>query len=307
MLPPYDLKNKSFTKAMRGYNPVEVDEYIEFLIEKYTELYRENDELERKLKTVVARLDEIKNDEDSIRSTMLDAKRAANKIKADAEARAESIVLSAKTSCNTILANFNSKIELGRDTLAELQRDAFELKKELFSRYSEHIKLIEKLTEGIDEDSIPPITELRQQVLDGIKADVLAKHSNEANSENHLENETPAEVTDEQFTMPNELFESATAVYDTVEEDTDISLKVEREPLVANEKLGFKGSVMELNRQYKESGDEIVNTPDSDIEEETSYLDFVKSVTGKDSEDEKKKADFEMLFDEGKNKKRKKF
>ena len=47
MLPPHELKNKTFGKAMRGYNPVEVDEYIEFLIEKYTELYRENDELER--------------------------------------------------------------------------------------------------------------------------------------------------------------------------------------------------------------------------------------------------------------------
>ena len=114
MLPPHELKNKTFTKSMRGYNPVEVDEYIEFLIQKYTELYRENDELERKLRAAVTHLDELKGDEDSIRSTLIDAKRAANKIKADAEDRAEAIVRSAKSSCNAILSDFNRKIELGR-------------------------------------------------------------------------------------------------------------------------------------------------------------------------------------------------
>ena len=31
MLAPHELKNKSFTKTMRGYNPQEVDEYIDFL------------------------------------------------------------------------------------------------------------------------------------------------------------------------------------------------------------------------------------------------------------------------------------
>ena len=62
MLPPYELKNKEFSKAMRGYNTTEVDEHFAFIIEKYTELYRENDELERKLKTAYAKLDEINPD-----------------------------------------------------------------------------------------------------------------------------------------------------------------------------------------------------------------------------------------------------
>ena len=65
MLAPHELKNKTFGKAVRGYNPNEVDDYIDFLIEKYTELYRENDELERKLKIVVTNLDEIRDEEES--------------------------------------------------------------------------------------------------------------------------------------------------------------------------------------------------------------------------------------------------
>ena len=50
MLAPHELKNKQFQKTFKGYNPQEVDEYLAFVLEKYTELYRENNELERKLR-----------------------------------------------------------------------------------------------------------------------------------------------------------------------------------------------------------------------------------------------------------------
>ena len=62
MIPPYELKDKEFQTVFKGYSKTEVDEYLAFVIEKYTELYRDNDELERKLKTAYAKLDEIKNE-----------------------------------------------------------------------------------------------------------------------------------------------------------------------------------------------------------------------------------------------------
>ena len=40
MLAPHELKNKQFQKTFKGYNPQEVDEYLAFVLEKYTELYR---------------------------------------------------------------------------------------------------------------------------------------------------------------------------------------------------------------------------------------------------------------------------
>ncbi len=292
MLPPHELRNKTFTKAVRGYNPVEVDEYIDFLIEKYTELYRENDELERKLKTTLTRLDEIKNDEDSIRSTLIDAKRAANQIKADAEERAENIVRSAKSSCNTILSDFNVKIEAGRDMLAELQRDAFALKNELFARYSEHIKFIEKLTQDMDESAIPEPGELHRKAVDAIKNEIFSMYTSKADENADIpETEKYAAPDDVQTDTESDIFNEGEP------------LVVDREPLIAPTKQGLRDSVKELNRIYKDSGDEIINTPDSDTGDDAGYLDFVKSVTGKT--DSKKDADFDMLFDDGKKKRRK--
>ena len=49
MIAPHELKNKVFNKAVRGYNCSEVTEYIEFILEQYTELYRENSELKNEV------------------------------------------------------------------------------------------------------------------------------------------------------------------------------------------------------------------------------------------------------------------
>ncbi len=340
MLPPHELKNKTFSKAMRGYNTVEVDEYIDFLIAKYTELYRENDELERKLKAAVTRLDELKNDEDSIRSTLIDAKRAAGKIKADAEDRAEAIVRSAKSSCNTILRDFNAKIDLGRDVLAELQRDAFELKQELFERYSEHIRFIEKLTADFDEESIPEPAVLRKEAVNSIKQSIAETYASQRPSA--PEDPEPEDSTQVTFTAPDapppepDVPENAIGISETnivpfpdADKDPEPSfreydrsdmadalaeataeadsLEIRRSALTPAPKQGIRDSVKELGKAYKESSSDVINTPDSDISDEMSYLDFVKSVTGSPSENDSRRDDqLDILFDDGKKKKKKK-
>lgn len=302
MLPPHELKNKSFTKTMRGYNPIEVEEYVDFLIEKYTELYRENDELERKLKVAVTRLDEIKSDEDSIRSALVDAKRAANKIKADAEERAEAIVRAAKSSCNTILADFNEKIILGRDTITELRLDAMRLKQELFEKYSEHIRYIEALTAGLDETPIPDVSELNRQALDSLKAGIFEMYKSKPHTA-----DTAAKVEDEFAGLTDDA--GTTREFDIApdfpEPDDSNALSVERTALVESSRgLGIKEQAMELGKAYKGETADVVDTPDSDTVDDSAYLAFIKSVNGKQSaEHTAKDADFDMLFNDSKNKK----
>lgn len=332
MLPPHELKNKTFSRSMRGYNPVEVDEYIEFLIGKYTELYRENDELERKLKATVTKLDEIKGEEDSIRGALIDAKRAASKIKSDAEERAEAIIRSAKSSCNTILADFNEKIEDGRSTLIALKNDTLALKQELFERYSEHIKYIDTLTEGVDVSDVPDTDEIRREAVTSLKHSIAEAYAAPTDSEEVVEpinNSEPVEetpTTDEPAAEDDSVEEtitftpagtselpknsdddqSLTVTFDKCnEEEADEidtkSLTIEREPLSKSSKGSLSDSVKELNKRYKE--EDVINTPDSDLDDDANYLDFVKSVTGKDKKDDKKQADFDLLFNDDKKKK----
>ena len=60
MLSPSELKKRQFSKALRGYSAIEVDEHLDFILEKYTELYRRNDELEKELSRLQTAYDQLK-------------------------------------------------------------------------------------------------------------------------------------------------------------------------------------------------------------------------------------------------------
>lgn len=153
MIPPHELKNKSFSRAVRGYNISEVDEYISFIIEKYTELYRANDELEKKLRVVKARLDIVQNEESSIQSALIDAHKASRDIIDGANSRAENIVALTKKNCNDILVEFGRNIETDRRALAALKRELVTFRETMLENYSAHIELINSLSVDAISDS----------------------------------------------------------------------------------------------------------------------------------------------------------
>ena len=153
MIPPHELKNKEFTRVMRGYSIPEVDEYLAFVMEKYTELYRENDALERKLQSALDNLEAMKDEEQAIRTALINAQKAGKKIVADASDRADKIMRSTKSDCMRVLAEFRDKTAAERKTLTELKTAVAVLKQELFVKYQEHIELIEKLTPNAAEEA----------------------------------------------------------------------------------------------------------------------------------------------------------
>lgn len=185
MLPPYELKNVEFSKTMRGYNPAEVDEHIAFIIEKYTELYRENDELERKLKSAYAKLDEIKGEEESIRSAMINAQRASSKIMNEANDRADIIINTARKSCDRILADFRSKIKEEQAILLALNTSVAEFKDKLFKAYNSHIAFIEDI-KLVDEEEIKKYAlsedSYTSAVVQNIKNDIINLNNGENKS-----------------------------------------------------------------------------------------------------------------------------
>jgi len=175
VLPPNELKKKDFTRVVRGYSSVEVEEYISFLIEQYTELYRENDELERKLRTTAAKLESIKKDEESIRSALVNAQRASSTIISEANDRAEVVMKTTKNTCNKILAEFRTNIRRERDELLKLRAVTEKFKADLFDAYSTHIDYIEKINtvpEGMENVNITEEAFVRR-ALDDIKDGVV--------------------------------------------------------------------------------------------------------------------------------------
>ncbi len=156
MLAPHELKNKQFQKSFKGYNPQEVDEYLEFVLEKYTEAYRENNELERKLRIVVTNLDEIKDEEESIRNTLMRAQKMAEKIVADANDRADIITGAIKDRCDGVIAEFRQQLQAEKEKAWIIRTRIIDFKKQVYELYGKHIEELKDLSVNEIEDIVFP-------------------------------------------------------------------------------------------------------------------------------------------------------
>lgn len=176
MLAPHELKGKTFSKSLKGYSPAEVDEYIDFLIEKYSEAYRENNELERKLQVVVTSLDEIKDEEESIRSTLISAQKMADKIIQDANERSDIITGAIKERCDAVIDEFKVQLRAEKEEMWELRSRIVDFKKQLFDLYRDHIEDIKSVSVNELDDIILPneealVTRIFSDVKQGIDED----------------------------------------------------------------------------------------------------------------------------------------
>lgn len=179
MLAPHELKNKAFSKAVRGYNPAEVDDHIEFLIEKYTELYRENAELNRKLRIVGTKLDEIKDEEESIRATLVGAQKMGEKIVKDATAKAELITGSIKERCDAVIADFKRRMVKEKEEMWAIRTSILDFKQDVFDLYRRHIEELQGINVNRLEDIVLPN---ESTIVENILSDVAqaVKNDNDA-------------------------------------------------------------------------------------------------------------------------------
>lgn len=192
MLAPHELKNKQFQKTFKGYNPQEVDEYIEFLLEKYTEAYRENNELERKLRIVVTNLDEIKDEEESIRSTLIAAQKMAEKITSDAEERASVITGAIKDRCDAVIAEFRQQLQAEKEKAWIMRTRIIDFKKQLYELYGSHIAELKDLSVNEIEDIVLPDDDA---IVAGIFTDVKSKIEEETARRKSVKELKAEEVT----------------------------------------------------------------------------------------------------------------
>lgn len=178
-----DFKKKTFNRAMRGYNTEEVDEYVDFLWERCEELRRENTELENKLKAALEKSKASSAEENEIKNTLLLAKRAADKIVSDAQAKADLLYSTAKDNTDRVLRAFRDSVAAEATVLEKLKRAVADLRSVIYKQYLENIEQLEKLApKSKYEDDLLEVktADYIRAVIDGMKSDVEAYRPEEA-------------------------------------------------------------------------------------------------------------------------------
>ena len=122
MLTPQEVSSKTFPKAvMGGYAMAAVDEFLDTLTEDYGNLYKENAALKAKMKGLMEKIEEYRQIEDSMRSTLMVAQKMAKQIVSDAENKRAAITAQVE----------GQKASLVKDAEAAAQQRMAELKAEV--------------------------------------------------------------------------------------------------------------------------------------------------------------------------------
>ena len=189
MIAPHELKNKTFSRTVRGYNPVEVDEYFDFLIEKYTEAYKLVLELEQKYNKINAKYAELSNEEESIRSAIVKAQKLGEVIVKNAENDAKDKEAEMEEKCRQIVIDAKNKVEAEKENFAKLRKMALDFQHKLYDDYVKHVEMIQamNLDQMPDESTMLSEDNALQSVGEEVLGKPLSLPENEANQDKQNE------------------------------------------------------------------------------------------------------------------------
>ena len=102
-LTPMDINNKEFKRGIRGYNPEEVDEFLDKIVEDYESLFKENSVLKEKMAAMNERIEHYTKVESTIQNTLVLAQNAAEQAKSVAQKESDMLLRNANDTAQRIL------------------------------------------------------------------------------------------------------------------------------------------------------------------------------------------------------------
>ncbi|MCD7723933.1 MAG: DivIVA domain-containing protein, partial [Clostridiales bacterium] len=105
MITPKQIKEKVLSTAQQGYDIDETNAFLNEIAESYSAVYAENKELYRKLEILAQKVEEYRDDEDTIKAAVITAQKAADGLKKSAREKSEKLMReSASSAQRTVLA-----------------------------------------------------------------------------------------------------------------------------------------------------------------------------------------------------------
>lgn len=110
MLTPLDIDNKQFTKSFKGYNALEVDDFLDEISKDYDSLMRECLTLKETIKNLEAKNEQYEYLENALQEVLVVAKETTDNMKTLARKEAEQIIQDANIKVVDRLNDINEEI-----------------------------------------------------------------------------------------------------------------------------------------------------------------------------------------------------
>ena len=148
-----DIANISFPRAnFGGYRAEDVDAFIDDVQVSYDNVLKESAELKRKLAILAQKVEEYRNEEDSIRNTLLSAQKLADASVREAKHKAEVIVADATEKAERIILGAQKEADSQKGELGRLKEEVAAFRTKLLTVYKEHLQIIQQLP--VEEETL---------------------------------------------------------------------------------------------------------------------------------------------------------
>ena len=161
MFTPQQIEEISFKKATFGGSDMKaVDEFLEPLTQDYITLYKENALLKSKMRVLVGKLEEYRENEAAMKDAMLSAQKTCDRMVREAESKCAQMLSDANRAAAENARNATNLIAEEKSRVDEARRMAAAKISELQMQMSNCIDLLERIKEE-NRPSLPRQTRNR--------------------------------------------------------------------------------------------------------------------------------------------------
>lgn len=171
-LSPLDIHNKEFSRAFRGYQEDEVNEFLEQIMRDYEILLKEKAALEDRLKATDERVGHFNTIESTLQKSIFVAQEASEEVRRNSQKEAELIIKEAEKNADRIV---NESLTKARRIATEIE----ELKKQSRIFKNRFKMLVEAQLDLIETDDWETLLEYD---IDTQNLEKIEKDKEESNS-----------------------------------------------------------------------------------------------------------------------------
>lgn len=165
-LTPLDIRHKEFTRAMRGYKDLEVDEYLDEIVDEFERLYNQNNDYRDRLEILGEKLEQYQNIEETLKKTLVSAQQQADELKQNSKKEADLILRDAELKARSIINDSYAERQKVHRTVQELKQKYDDLRYQIRSVIESYMNIIEQDAAAAGVEEIDAIIESAPETED---------------------------------------------------------------------------------------------------------------------------------------------
>lgn len=158
-LTPLDIRHKEFSRGMRGYKDLEVDEFLDDIADEFERVFNENIDYEERLEALEEKIEQYKNIEETLKKTLLSAQQQAEELKHNAKKESDLILRDAELKSRSVLNDCYAERQKVQRSVQALKQKHEDLRYQLRSVLETYANILDQEGDfgvGMDESLDAP-------------------------------------------------------------------------------------------------------------------------------------------------------